>query len=165
MFRKIRRKKQELTEKQCLDILRRAKTATLALSGDDGYPYSVPMNFVYEDGKIYFHGAKDGHKIDAIKNNPKVSMSIIDQEDVIEEELTTYFRSVILFGKARILQEDDEIYHAIKTLGLKYNEDEVTVEKEIQREWKALCCIEITIEHISGKQAIELVNKNYQDLF
>ena len=159
MFRKIRRKKQELTEKQCLDILRRAKTATLALSGDDGYPYSVPMNFVYEDGKIYFHGAKEGHKIDAIKNNPKVSMSIIDQEDVIEEELTTYF------GKARILQEDDEIYHAIETLGLKYNEDEVTVEKEIQREWKALCCIEITIEHISGKQAIELVNKNYQDLF
>ena len=156
MFRKMRRKKQELTEKQCLDILRRAKTATLALSGDDGYPYSVPMNFVYEDGKIYFHGAR---------NNPKVSMSIIDQEDVIEEELTTYFRSVILFGEARILQEDDEIYHAIKTLGLKYNEDEVTVEKEIQREWKALCCIEITIEHISGKQAIELVNKNYQDLF
>ena len=140
MFRKMRRKKQELTEKQCLDILRRAKTATLALSGDDGYPYSVPMNFVYEDGKIYFHGAKEGHKIDAIKNNPKVSMSIIDQED-------------------------DEIYHAIETLGLKYNEDEVTVEKEIQREWKALCCIEITIEHISGKQAIELVNKNYQDLF
>ena len=64
-----------------------------------------------------------------------------------------------IFGKARILQEDDEIYHAIETLGLKYNEDEVTVEKEIQREWKALCCIEITIEHISGKQAIELVNK------
>ena len=127
MFRKIRRKKQELTEKQCLDILRRAKTATLALSGDDGYPYSVPMNFVYEDGKIYFHGAKEGHKIDAIKNNPKVSMSIIDQEDV--------------------------------------NEDEVTVEKEIRKEWKILCCVEITIEHISGKQAIELVNKNYQDLF
>lgn len=67
------------------------------------------MNFVYEDGKIYFHGAKEGHKIDAIKNNPKVSMSIIDQED-------------------------DEIYHAIETLGLKYNEDEVAVEKEIQRE-------------------------------
>ncbi len=60
------------------------------------------MNFVYEDGKIYFHGAKEGHKIDAIKNNPKVSMSIIDQEDVIEEELTTYFRSVILFGKLQV---------------------------------------------------------------
>ena len=155
MFREMRRKKQKLTEKQCLAILRRAKTATLALHGDDGYPYSVPVNFVYEDGKIYFHGAKEGHKIDAI----------IDQEDVIDEELTTYFRSVILFGKARILQEDDEIYHAIETLGLKYNEDEVAVEKEIRKEWKILCCVEITIEHISGKQAIELVNKNYQDLF
>ena len=66
------------------------------------------------DGKIYFHGAKSGHKIDAIKNNSKVSISIIDQEDVIEEELTTYFRSVILFGKARILQDDDEIYHAVE---------------------------------------------------
>jgi len=157
MFREMRRKNQKLTEKQCLAILRRAKTATLALSGDDGYPYSVPMNFVYEDGKIYFHGAKEGHKIDAIKNNPKVSMSIIDQEDVIEEELTTYFRSIILFGKAKILQDDDEIYQAVNALGLKYCNDEVAVEKEIQREWKDLCCVEITIEHLTGKQAIELV--------
>ena len=74
MFREMRRKKQKLTEKQCIDILKRAKTATLALHGDDGYPYSVPVNFVYEDGKIYFHGAKEGHKIDAIKNNPKISI-------------------------------------------------------------------------------------------
>ena len=90
MFREMRRKKQKLTEKQCIDILKRAKTATLALHGDDGYPYSVPVNYVYLDGKIYFHGAKSGHKIDAIKNNPKVSISIIDQEDVIEEELTQF---------------------------------------------------------------------------
>ena len=99
MFREMRRKKQKLTEKQCIDILKRAKTATLALHGDDEYPYSVPVNYVYLDGKIYFHGAKSGHKIDAIKNNSKVSISIIDQEDVIEEELTTYFRSIILFGR------------------------------------------------------------------
>ena len=157
MFREMRRKKQKLTEKQCLAILRRAKTATLALHGDDGSPYSVPVNFVYEDGKIYFHGAKEGHKIDAIKNNPKISMSIIDQEDVIEEELTTYFRSIILFGKAKILQDDDEIYQAVNALGLKYCDDEIAVEKEIQREWKALCCVEIIIEHLTGKQAIELV--------
>lgn len=157
MFREMRRKKQKLTEKQCLAILKRAKTATLALAGDEGYPYSVPVNFVYEDGKIYFHGAKEGHKIDAIKNSPKVSMSIIDQEDVIEEELTTYFRSIIIFGKARILEDDNEIYQAVEALGLKYCDDEIAVEKEIQREWKALCCVEITIEHLTGKQAIELV--------
>lgn len=157
MFREMRRKKQKLTEKQCIDILKKAKTATLALHGDDGQPYSVPVNYVYLDGKIYFHGAKSGHKIDAIKNNSKVSISIIDQEDVIEEELTTYFRSIILFGKAKILQDDDEIYQAVNALGLKYCNDEVAVEKEIQREWKDLCCVEITIEHLTGKQAIELV--------
>ena len=157
MFRKMRRKKQKLTEKQCIDILKRAKTATLALHGDDGYPYSVPVNYVYLDGKIYFHGAKSGHKIDAIKNNPKVSIGIIDQEDVIEEELTTYFRSIILFGKAKILQDDDEIYQAVNALGLKYCDDEIAVEKEIQREWKVLCCVETIIEHLTGKQAIELV--------
>ena len=123
----MRRKKQKLTEKQCIDILKRAKTATLALHGDDGYPYSVPVNYVYLDGKIYFHGAKSGHKIDAIKNNSKVSISIIDQEDVIEEELTTYFRSIILFGKAKILQDDDEIYQAVNALGLKYCDDEIAV--------------------------------------
>ena len=167
MFKKMRRFKQQLSQEKCIEILTNEPHGVLSLISDTGYPYGFPITHWYDEknGHIYFHGAKEGHKIDAIKNNPKVSMSIIDQEDVIEEELTTYFRSVILFGKARILQEDDEIYHAIKTLGLKYNEDEVTVEKEIQREWKALCCIEITIEHISGKQAIELVNKNYQDLF
>ena len=165
IFREMRQKKQELSRQEIADILHKGTSGVLALLGDNDYPYAVPISYVYDDGKIYFHSAKSGHKIDAIKNNPKVSMSIIDQEDVIEEELTTYFRSVILFGKARILQEDDEIYHAIETLGLKYNEDEVAVEKEIRKEWKILCCVEITIEHISGKQAIELVNKNYQDLF
>ena len=143
--------------KQVLLFLLFLKYQYIALHGDDGYPYSVPVNYVYLDGKIYFHGAKSGHKIDAIKNNSKVSISIIDQEDVIEEELTTYFRSIILFGKAKILQDDDEIYQAVNALGLKYCNDEVAVEKEIQREWKDLCCVEITIEHLTGKQAIELV--------
>ena len=76
---------------------------------------------------------------------------------LLKKKLTTYFRSIILFGKAKILQDDDEIYQAVNALGLKYCNDEVAVEKEIQREWKALCCIEITIEYLTGKQAIELV--------
>ena len=165
MFREMRRKKQKLTEKQCLAILRRAKTATLALHGDDGYPYSVPVNFVYEDGKIYFHGAKEGHKIDAIKNNPKVSMSIIDQEDVIEEELTTYFRSVILFGKARILQEDDEIYHAIETLGLKYNEDEVAVEKKYEKNGKFFVVLKLLLNIFQENKQLNLLIKTIKICF
>ena len=159
MFRPIRRKKRMISEKDAKKLLLHEKRAVLAVNGDDGYPFAFPINYFYEpeSGKIYFHGAKSGHKIDAIKNNPKVSISIIDQEDVIEEELTTYFRSIILFGKAKILQDDDEIYQAVNALGLKYCDDEIAVEKEIQREWKVLCCVEIIIEHLTGKQAIELV--------
>ena len=84
-------------------------------------------------------------------------VALLVEASVIEEELTTYFRSIILFGKAKILQDDDEIYQAVNALGLKYCDDEIAVEKEIQREWKALCCVEIIIEHLTGKQAIELV--------
>ena len=159
MFREMRRFKQQITTEECKKVLKEEKRAAFSVIGDEGYPYTIPINFYYDeaDNIIYFHGAKSGHKIDAIKNNPKVSISIIDQEDVIEEELTTYFRSIILFGKAKILQGDDEIYQAVNALGLKYCDDEIAVEKEIQREWKALCCVEIIIEHLTGKQAIELV--------
>ena len=159
MFKTMRRFKQQLSQEKCIEILTNEPHGVLSLISDTGYPYGFPITHWYDEknGHIYFHGAKEGHKIDAIKNNPKVSISIIDQEDVIEEELTTYFRSIILFGKAKILQDDDEIYQAVNALGLKYCNDEIAVEKEIQREWKDLCCVEITIEHLTGKQAIELV--------
>ena len=159
MFKPIRIKINEIDHSAAEALLQSNRRGIIAMNGVEGYPYAIPINYFYDcdNKKIYFHGAKSGHKIDAIKNNSKVSISIIDQEDVIEEELTTYFRSIILFGKAKILQDDDEIYQAVNALGLKYCNDEVAVEKEIQREWKNLCCVEITIEHLTGKQAIELV--------
>ena len=114
---------------------------------------TVQINFVYADDKIYFHGAKSGYKIDEINKCNKVSLCVVDKE------LTTYFNSVILFGKARILNTDKEIFHAAKVFGLKYNNDVTAVEKEIKREWNALSCIEIDIEHMTGKEAIELTRK------
>ena len=110
----------------------------------------MPINFVYANDKIYFHGAKNGYKIDAINKFNKVSLCVVDKDYVVEEELTTYFKSVILFGKARILKT---------VFGLKYNNDVTAVEKEIKREWNALSCIEIEIEHMTGKEAIELTRK------
>lgn len=159
MFREMRRKKQQLSENECIQILQNGKTAVLGVIGDDDYPYTVPINYVYADGKIYFHGAKVGHKIDAITKNPKVSLCVIDKDDIVSAELTTYFKSVILFGKAKILQSDEEIFHAAEVFGLKYNSDKDAVDKEIHREWKALSCIEIEIEHLSGKEAIELTRQ------
>lgn len=165
MFRKMRRFKQQLTDNESIEILEKGKTGVLAVMGDEGYPYTVPINYVYENGKIYIHCAKNGHKIDAIKNCDKVSFCVIDKDDVVKYELTTYFSSVVVFGKARILEDEQEIFRSAQVLGLKYNSDKQRVDKEIIQEMKALCCVEITIEHMTGKQAKELMqnNKNNQN--
>lgn len=157
MFRKMRRFKQQLTEDEAVKILKNSKSGVLAVNGDDGYPYTVPLNFVYTDSKIYFHCAKSGHKLDAIKNDSKVSFCVIAEDKVDSEKLTTLFKSVIVFGKAKIMENEAEIKSEMTAFGLKYNNDINAVEKEIQREWNGLCCVEIKIEHITGKQAIELL--------
>ena len=158
MFRKMRRFKQLLPEQETVSIIDGAKTGVLGVIGDDGYPYTVPVNYVYEDGKIFFHGAKAGHKFDAIRSCDKVSFCVIEKDDVVAEELTAYFRSAVAFGRARILEKEEEIFHAVEILGLKYYDDKEFVEKEIRSEWKALSCVEIEIEHVTGKEAIELTN-------
>ena len=89
MFREMRRKKQQLSTKECVEILRKRTSGVLAVFGEDGYPYAVPISYVYEDGKIYFHSAKAGHKIDAIQQNSKVSFCIIDQDQVVPEKYTS----------------------------------------------------------------------------
>ena len=109
MFRKMRRFKQQLSNDEALEILKNCKSGVLAVSGDDGYPYTVPLNFVYKDGKIYFHCAKNGHKLDAIKQNKKVSFCVIEKDEVDSEKLTTLFRSVVVFGKAEIMENEEKI--------------------------------------------------------
>ncbi|MDE5590661.1 MAG: pyridoxamine 5'-phosphate oxidase family protein [Acetatifactor sp.] len=160
MFREMRRKKQILPEEEVMDILSRGTSGVLALLGDNGYPYAVPVSYVYCDSGLYFHGAKSGHKIDAIKKCDKASFCVIDKDDVISEEYTTYFRSVIAFGKIRIMEDESKMRKAIELLAKKYYPDSSKDErnKAIARDWKPLCMIEFSIEHVSGKEAIELVN-------
>ncbi len=159
MFREMRRKKQQLSEKETLEILNRGTSGVLALHGDDGYPYAVPISYVYSGSKLYFHSAKAGHKIDAIKNSAKASFCVIDRDDVVPEEYTTYFRSAIAFGKLRILEQNEEIIHAISALGRKYhpNGSEEELKNAIMRELNPLCVFEMEIDHLTGKEAIELV--------
>lgn len=157
MFREMRRKKQLLSKEDTEKILISNTAGVLGVIGDEGYPYTVPLSYVYHDSKIYFHCAKSGHKLDAIMENNKVSFCVIDQDQIVPEEYTTYFRSVIAFGKARIL-EGEEMERAITILGDKYSpNDEEGVQKEIQGALKQLCVIEIAIDHLTGKEAIELV--------
>ncbi len=159
MFREMRRKLQQLPQEECERILREGKTAVLALAGDDGYPYAVPVNYVYDGGKIYFHCAKTGHKLDALRRCEKVSVCVVDRDDVAPERLATDYMSVIVFGRARILEDDEEIYRAVEVFGLKYNPDREAVAREIRREWDALCCVEITVDHMTGKEGKELARQ------
>ncbi len=156
MFREMRRSRQQLPDEESAAILRDGRYGVLGVTGDDGYPYTVPVNYVYCQGKVYFHCAKSGHKLDAIRRCPKVSLCVVAKEDIVEEELTTYFRSVIAFGRARVLEDEEEICRAAEVFGQKYCRDREKVDQEIQREKKALCCVEIQVEHMTGKEAIEL---------
>lgn len=158
MFREMRRKKQVLSIEENVQILARGTSGVLAVSGDNNYPYAVPLSYVYHDNKIFFHCAKTGHKLDAIARNERVSFCVIDKDQVVPEENTTYFRSVIAFGKAHILNNENEKRSAIEILAARYSPDnEQGRLQEIEKGFNHVCLIELTIEYITGKEAIELV--------
>jgi nitroimidazol reductase NimA-like FMN-containing flavoprotein (pyridoxamine 5'-phosphate oxidase superfamily) len=162
MFREMRRGKQLLSMEDTAAVMGRCTNGVLACLGDEGYPYAVPLSYVYFNGKIYFHSAKAGHKIDAVAKNPKVSFSVIDEDKVVSKEYTTYFRSVIAFGKARIA-EGDERLEAFEALVEKYSGDQT---EEAKHKKIAECTqahiIAIDVEHMTGKEAIEYVNAKKQ---
>jgi len=156
MFRSMRRAGQQLSAEETERVLTEGRTGVLAVLGDEGYPYAVPLNYVYRDGRIIFHCAKSGHKMDALRGCDKVSFCVIEADEVVPERLLTRFRSAIAFGRARVLEDPAEIRAAARLFGLKYNPDAEAIEKEIDREWPALACVEIAIEHMTGKEAQEL---------
>ena len=159
-FRSMRRKRQQLSEEKSIGILQKSTAGTLALLGDNGYPYAVPISYVYADGKLYFHSALSGHKIDAIRNCDKASFCVIDQDEVHPEKYTTYFRSVIAFGRIHIIEDEQEKLATARLLGDRYNPNqEEALQKEIEKGLSRMVMIRFDIEHLTGKQAIELVKR------
>lgn len=165
MFREMRRFKQQISRQECADILRRSTSGVLGVFGDDGYPYTVPVSFVYQEGgsglgTIGFHCAITGHKIDAIRRNEKVSFTVIDRDEVMPKERTTKYCSVIVFGRARILEDEEEMRRAANAIGAKYSkgfEDLYMQETEDTIRGGRLCCVEITIDHMTGKIGRQLL--------
>ena len=166
MFREMRRQGQQLSKEECVAVLNRGTNGVLAVSGDEGYPYAVPLSYVYvavKDGgkdKLYFHCAKKGHKLDAIMQCDKVSFCVVDKDQIMPEAYTTYFRSIILFGRAKIIQEEVQMRDAICVLAAKYRPGHETERDEaIEKELPALCLLEFAIEHMTGKEAVEFVKQ------
>ena len=156
--RQMRRFRQELSESESLEILRKGKVAVLAVAGDDDYPYAVPLNYVYVNGCVYVHCASQGHKIDALRKNPKCSLCIIDKDDIIPEKFTSYFRSVIAFGKAEFITSDEDKITALRLLCEKYSPG-LDSSEEIDKSLNRVTVIRIRLERITGKEAIELVRR------
>ena len=156
----MRRKRQLLSQGESLSILENATAGTLALLGDNDYPYAVPISYVYANGALYFHSAMTGHKVDAIRKCDKASFCVIAQDDIHPEKYTTYFRSVIAFGRIHIIEDDKEKLEIARLLGNRYNPNqEESLQKEIQSGLSRMLAIRFDIEHLTGKEAIELVRQ------
>lgn len=153
MFREMRMKNRELTLDEAKEMIASEKDGVLSVHGDDGYPYGVPVNYGYIDGKFYIHCRKNkSHKIDAIARDPKVCFTIVAKHELWEEEYTTKFRSVVIFGKARIISDPDELVDAMGKMMEGLAPEYVEGAKERARgAAHVLAMIEITPEHITGK--------------
>ena len=133
----------------------------MCLHSQEAFPYAVPISYVYDGAHIYFHSALEGHKIDAIRQNPNASFAVIDQDEIIPEKYTTAFRSVIVFGSIRIIEDDAEKRTSIRKLALKYAPDNTEAQHNemIDRTWERFCMLEMSIAHMTGKQGKELLAK------
>jgi uncharacterized protein len=160
MFRPMRRKKQQLSDSETMDILNSCTSGVLSVIGDDGYAYGVPLSYAYKDGKLFFHCAAEGHKLDGIRKNNKVSFCVIQADEVIQKTFTTHYKSVIVFGRARILEDEAEKRFGLECLLEKYSPDYIPEGRvEIEHDLKIVGVVEVAIEHITGKAAIEIINK------
>ena len=153
MFRTMRRRPQALSHDECIEMLKSETRGVMSVIGDDGYPYGVPINHFYneEDGKLYFHGAKFGHRVDAVRRDPKVSYCVYGQDSRKEGDWAYYVRSVIVFGKAELIEDMDEIERICRLLCAKFPCTEEYIESEIAKDTKNTLLIAINIEDMNGK--------------
>lgn len=153
MFRKMIRFKQQISEEECLEILRKQPRGILSVVGDNGYPYGLPLNHWYseKDGKLYFHCAKEGHKMDSIQNCDKVSYCVMDEGFRRKGEWALNINSVIVFGRMRLVEDDEKKREICILLSRKFTDDEEYIQKEMKSAFSNVQCLELTIEHMTGK--------------
>ncbi len=158
MFREMRRFKQQISNEECIRILKEQPRGVLSLIGDDGYPYGIPLDHWYceDDGRIYFHGAKEGHKIDAIKACDKASYCVMDQGFRKDGEWALNINSVIVFGRIRLVEDSEKARLICTGICRKFTDDEEYLTHELEHAFPRVQCLELIPEHMTGK----LVNES-----
>lgn len=153
MFRELVRKNKQIPDEECIAILQKETRGILAVNGDNGYPYGMPMNHFYdpEDSCIYFHCGRNGHRVDSLKKSDRVSFCVCEQGYREEGDWAYNVRSVIVFGKVAILDDIDEVSRIARKLSYKFTQDEAYIQNEIDQFAKATLLLKLTPEHICGK--------------
>ncbi|MEA4920310.1 MAG: pyridoxamine 5'-phosphate oxidase family protein [Clostridiaceae bacterium] len=156
MFRSMRRFKQQLSEQECVDVLTHAPRGVLAVHGEDGYPYAFPINFIYLNGKVYFHSAKAGHKMDALASDNKVSFCVMNEGFRKSGDWALNIKSIVIFGCVKKIDPAQDTVEIVRKIGLKYYPTAEGVEEEIRKAGAQVQILELSIDHMTGK----LVNES-----
>lgn len=157
MFRPVRKKINEIKIEEAKKLLHQSRRGVLAVIGDNNYPYAIPVNYLYdeENEKIYFHGSRDGHKVDAIKNCDKVCFTVIGNETIKKETWAPFLQSTVIFGRCHLIEDQSTAMALLKKFAMKFYPNESMVDEEIAVFKKATQMYEIEIEHLSGKEVQE----------
>lgn len=157
MFRSMRRKSKEISAEEAKMLLKSERRGVLAVTGDDDYPYAIPVNFYYDENtqKIYFHGARVGHKVDALNKSNKVCFTVFGNEAIKDANWAPYMQSVVIFGRCNLMTDTENAMTKLRQFAMKYYPNEEMVEEEISMDGKAVQMYEIEIEHLSGKEIQE----------
>lgn len=157
MFRKIRKFKNEINQAEVKELLKNSRRGILAMNGDDGYPYAIPVNYFYDEneGRIFFHGAKAGYKVDCLKSSNKVCFTVIGNEMIREEVWAPYMQSVVIFGRCQLIDDNQTAMKRLKDFAMKYYPSENMVIDEIKADGKATQMFQIDIEYMTGKEVQE----------
>lgn len=155
MFRNMRRKDRLVSQERAEEVLNSGTNGILSVTGDDGWPYGVPMNYVYTDGKIYLHCAHTGHKVDAIKNDSRVCFTVVGADNIVPERCTTMYVSAICFGYASIVEDPEAKHKALVALAEKFSPNHMDYGMEhIRKDGHRCSVMEIKIEHMTAKEKV-----------
>ncbi len=155
MFREMRRRKQQISTEECVEILKSGKRGVLAVHGEDGYPYTIPMDYVYEDGRVYFHCAKTGHKMDAIRQDDRVSFCVLSEGVQEPDDWWFHFSSVVIFGRIHEITQEEDKNQRLRDLGHKYMPTKQMVEDDMRKNAPQAAVLELEIDHMTGKRVKE----------
>lgn len=155
MFRPLRRINQQISNEKCIEILNNQPRGVLAIQGENEYPYAFPMNHIYIDGKLYFHSAKQGHKIDALSKDHKVSYCVMDKGLVSDDGWSLNIQSVVIFGKIAMIEDEEKAIDMVRKLAVKNYPTQDDIERIIKESAGHFYVFELNIDHMTGKMVNE----------